>query len=148
MCDYGEVERGRRQQLFLERELAQIHALLALSSKRLEDAAVEISRIEREISALHQELHRGRHQYPSHHQLNRSGGGREMVWLEGELDRVQQHVSQLQARRQELSSQVGRLTSAEYFLDLDDSFGPFGNHAVLYNGPNESAAKRKPISTW
>ena len=153
MCDYGEVDRCRQQQLFLERELSQIHALLALSSKRLEDAAVEISRIEREISALHQQLHhrgRGASQSSSPHH-NRSGsgsagggggGGREMFWLEGELNRVQQHVLQLQDRRQELSSQVSRLTSAEYFLDLDDSFSN-----VAFNG-SECAAKRKPISTW
>ena len=38
--------------------------------------------------------------------LNRSPAGKEMVWLEAELDRVQQHVSQLQLKRQELSSQV------------------------------------------
>lgn len=156
--DYGEVDRSRQQQLFLERELSGIHALLALSSKRLEDAAVEISRIEREISALHQQLHRGRglSQPPSatsspHHARSGSaaGAGREMVWLEGELNRVQQHVSQLQARRQELSSQVNRLTAAGYFLDLDDSFGN-----VAFSGPSSETAagsansKRKPISTW
>ena len=38
-----------------------------------------------------------------------------MAWLEAELNRVQQHVSQLQTRRQELSSQVGRLTSSSEF---------------------------------
>lgn len=146
-ADYGEVERCRQQQLFLERELSQIHSLLALSSKRLEDAAVEISRIEREISALHQQLHRvgaNNRQHQSagsgNHSLNRSSNnGREMVWLEAELNRVQQHVSQLQTRRQELSAQVNSLTSAaDYFLDLDESF----------NSASNGTAKRKPLSTW
>ena len=144
-ADYGEVERCRQQQLFLERELSQIHSLLALSSKRLEDAAVEISRIEREISTLHQQLHRvgaNNRQHQSSgsgtHSLNRSNNGREMVWLEAELNRVQQHVSQLQTRRQELSAQVNCLTSADYFLDLDESF----------NNATNGTAKRKPLSTW
>lgn len=142
-ADYGEVERCRQQQLFLERELSQIHSLLALSSKRLEDAAVEISRIEREISSLHQQLHRVGASNRQHlqsgaggHSLNRSNNGREMAWLEAELNRVQQHVSQLQTKRQELSAQVNCLTSADYFLDLDESFNSTGT------------AKRKPISTW
>jgi predicted RNase H-like nuclease (RuvC/YqgF family) len=142
VADYGEVERCRQQQLFLERELSQIHSLLALSSKRLEDAAVEISRIEREISSLHQQLHRlgannrQHHQSGGGHSLSRSNNGREMAWLEAELNRVQQHVSQLQTRRQELSSQVNCLTSADYFLDLDESFSSTGS------------TKRKPPSTW
>lgn len=144
IADYGEVERCRQQQLFLERELSQIHSLLALSSKRLEDAAVEISRIEREISSLHQQLHRLGANNRQHHQsggggghsLNRSNNGREMAWLEAELNRVQQHVSQLQTRRQELSTQVNCLTSADYFLDLDESFTSTGT------------TKRKPPSTW
>jgi cell division protein FtsL len=59
-----------------------------------------------------------------------------MAWLEAELNRVQQHVSQLQTRRQELSSQVNCLTSADYFLDLDESFSSTGS------------TKRKPPSTW
>ena len=145
-ADYGEVERCRQQQLFLERELSKIHSLLALSSKRLEDAAVEISRIEREISALHQHLHRigansRQHQSAGNgsHSLNRSSNnGREMAWLEAELNRVQQHVSQLQTRRLELSSQVNCLTSADYFLDLDES----------YASSTSGSAKRRPLSTW
>lgn len=132
--NFADVEHCRQQQLFLERELGQIHSLLALSSKRLEDAAVEINRIEQEISVLHQQLHRvnaaaGRHGHAGHNSLNRSSsvaataaGGREMVWLQAELDRVHQHVSQLQARRLELSSQVNRLTSSgDYLIDLDAS---------------------------
>ena len=122
--NFAEVEHCRQQQLFLERELGQIHSLLALSSKRLEDAAVEINRIEREISVLHQQLHR----VNSARQLNRSSSGREMVWLEAELDRVHQNVSQLQNRRLELSSQVNRLTTGgDYLIDLDTSTESWNN---------------------
>lgn len=138
-CDYPEVERCRQQQMFLERELGQIHSLLALSSKRLEDAAVEIGRIEREISALHQQLHR----FGRPHGGTLSRPGREMVWLEAELNRVQQHVSQLQTKRQELSSQVNRLTSAEFFFDPEDGAWT----APQFNG-GPDPPKRRPVSTW
>lgn len=142
-CDYPEVDRCREQQMFLERELGHIHSLLALSSKRLEDAAVEIGRIERDISALHQELHRagsGRTSAAAapagSHSSNRAG--REMAWLEAELGRVQQHVSQLQTKRLELSSQVGRLTCAEFLLDADDAAAAHWSETP----------KRKPLATW
>ena len=45
-------------------------------------------------------------------------------------------VSQSQTRRQELSTKVNCLTSADYFLDLDESFTSTGT------------TKRKPPSTW
>ena len=125
--NFADVEHCRQQQLFLERELGQIHALLALSSKRLEDAAVEISRIEHEISVLHQQLHR----VNSVRQLNRSSSGREMIWLEAELDRVHQNVSQLQNRRLELSSQVNRLTAGDYLIDFDTSWNNSVNQRPL-----------------
>ena len=160
--NFADVEHCRQQQLFLERELGQIHSLLALSSKRLEDAAVEISRIEQEISVLHQQLHRvnaaaGR--LGGHNSLNRSSssaaaaatsapGGREMVWLQAELDRVHQHVSQLQTRRLELSSQVNRLTSSgDYLIDLDastESWSPMNNSFNQRKMPSSSANN----STW
>ena len=143
--DYVEVDNCRRQQLFLERELSQIHSLLALSSKRLEDTAVEINRIEQDISVLHQQLHRvgtinrsGRNPEQTAH---RSSSGRETVWLEAELSRVQQHVSHLQQRRQELSSQVKGLTLAE---------SNAANNADIWSNcaTGADSLQRKPLSTW
>ena len=141
--DYIEVNHCRRQQMFLEQELSQIHSLLALSSKRLEDAAVEINRIEREISTLHQHLHRN-NRYGRNSQQNASRfNGREMAWLEAELNRVQQHVSQLQMRRQELSSQVARLTSAE----LNSSIEAIESwNSTSYNSTDSMTLR--PHNTW
>ena len=144
--DYAEVDHCRRQQLFLERELSQVHSLLALSSKRLEDTAVEINRIEQEISTVHQQLHRAsvvgtlsRSGKSPQSTLTRSTHGKEMVWLEAELDRVHQHVSQLQLKRQELSSQVGRLTSPEC---------PPMQSSEHHWQPSETVSKRKAQATW
>jgi hypothetical protein len=144
--DYAEVDHCRRQQLFLERELSQVHSLLALSSKRLEDTAVEINRIEQEISTVHQQLHRAsvvgtlsRSGKSPQSTLTRSSHGKEMVWLEAELDRVHQHVSQLQLKRQELSSQVGRLTSPEC---------PPMQSSEHHWQPSETLSKRKAQATW
>ncbi|XP_068993141.1 serine/arginine repetitive matrix protein 2 isoform X1 [Neodiprion pinetum] len=108
----AEVERYRKQQLLLERELSRVRLLLAHNSKKLEETVAENARLEQELVVLRQKLQASR-RYAGNVTRDPSGT---TAALEAELRRVQQLVGDLQRQRQELSIQVRQLTEKSHSL--------------------------------
>ena len=57
----------------------------------------------------------------------------EALWLEDELNRVQHHVEELQARRAELGDQIHRLVERSNALKLERRPGPTGVSGIVKN---------------
>ncbi|XP_015600576.1 uncharacterized protein LOC107270247 isoform X5 [Cephus cinctus] len=108
----AEVERYRKQQLLLERELSRVRLLLAHNSKKLEETVAENARLEQDLVVLRQKLQASR-RYAGNMSRDPSGT---TAALEAELRRVQQLVGDLQRQRQELSIQVRQLTEKSHSL--------------------------------
>nr|XP_018897235.1 PREDICTED: uncharacterized protein LOC109030629 isoform X1 [Bemisia tabaci] len=133
-----EVERYRRQQLMLEKELSRVRSVLAHNSKKLEETVTANARLEAELVVLRQKFswrRRGANEG--------SGGGPTVAALESELSRVQALVGDLQRQRQELSTQVRQLTEKSHSLGEQIRPGPTG---VAGAGP--IPAKKKTMSGW
>ncbi|CAG0896530.1 unnamed protein product [Darwinula stevensoni] len=100
-----EMEKLQRQQQQLERELGHVRSQLLQSSKKLEEAETENSRLEHELMVLRQKV-----LLALKHATSLQAHNLATQQLESELMRVQQLTRDLQRRRMELSKQVQQLT--------------------------------------
>ncbi|XP_011299981.1 uncharacterized protein kmr isoform X3 [Fopius arisanus] len=137
----AEVERYKKQQILLERELARVRMLLAHNSKKLEETVAENARLEQDLVVLRQKLQASR-RYAGNMTRDTSGT---TVALETELRRVQQLVSDLQRQRQELSVQVRQLTEKSH--SLVQQIRPNQQQAVS-PAPQVYHPKKKTPSSW
>ncbi|XP_063375512.1 uncharacterized protein LOC134663083 isoform X5 [Cydia amplana] len=112
----------------LEAELARVHAMLALNSKKLEQTVADNARLERELQQLRRALQARRAAAPAH-----PPPAHATAMLEDEVSRVQQLVSALQRQRQELSRAVRHLTQQSHALQTTHDSLP---------------GKRRPTSSW
>ncbi|XP_063981156.1 uncharacterized protein Kmr isoform X3 [Diachasmimorpha longicaudata] len=137
----AEVEKYKKQQILLERELARVRMLLAHNSKKLEETVAENARLEQDLVVLRQKLQASR-RYAGNMTRDTSGT---TVALETELRRVQQLVGDLQRQRQELSVQVRQLTEKSH--SLVQQIRPNQQQAVS-PAPQIYHPKKKTQSSW
>uniref|UniRef100_A0A8D9AHW7 Pleckstrin homology domain-containing family A member 7 n=1 Tax=Cacopsylla melanoneura TaxID=428564 RepID=A0A8D9AHW7_9HEMI len=136
----AEVERYRRQQRLLERELSRVRSILAHNSKKLEETVAANARLESELVILRQKLQWSRREVSNG---SSTSSGPSVAALEAELRRVQALVGDLQRQRQELSAQVKQLTEKSNSLSQQIRPGPTG---VAGAGP--VGVKRKSLHGW
>lgn len=111
-----ELERYKKQQSLLERELCRVRMLLAHNSKKLEDTVTENARLEQDLVNLRQKIHESRNYSINNLNYNNHENNCTTENLEYELKRVQQLVGDLQRQRQDLSIQVRQLTEKSHSL--------------------------------
>ncbi|XP_022242194.1 uncharacterized protein LOC106459913 isoform X2 [Limulus polyphemus] len=100
-----EMEKLRKQQRLIEKELSHIRSLLSQSAMRLEERTSEVCKVEHKILVLRQKIQ---------HALTASHRRKEMssiskADLETELLRVQNFLESLSKRRQEISNVIETL---------------------------------------
>ncbi|XP_065205753.1 uncharacterized protein kmr isoform X2 [Planococcus citri] len=134
----SEMERYRRQQMLLERELSHVRSVLARNSKKLEETVTANARLEAELVVLRQKLQWN--QRPSQDNMI---GAPTVAALESELRRVQMLVGDLQRQRNELSAQVRQLTEKSKTLCQQIRPSPTG---IAGAGP--VPAKKRATSGW
>ncbi|XP_015116086.1 uncharacterized protein LOC107040490 isoform X2 [Diachasma alloeum] len=137
----AEVEKYKKQQILLERELARVRMLLVHNSKKLEETVAENARLEQDLVVLRQKLQASR-RYAGSMRRDTSGT---TVAVETELRRVQQLVGDLQRQRQELSVQVRQLTEKSH--SLVQQIRPNQQQAVS-PAPQVYHPKKKAQSSW
>ncbi|KAG7309321.1 hypothetical protein JYU34_005266 [Plutella xylostella] len=118
----------------LEAELARVHAMLTLNSKKLEQTVADNARLERELMQLRRALHAQRNNATHTPQPA-------TAMLEDEVSRVQQLVSALQRQRQELSRAVRHLTQQSRALQTSQ-------HNNMPNHKQQQHQNRRPITAW
>uniref|UniRef100_A0A8D9AGS6 Pleckstrin homology domain-containing family A member 7 n=1 Tax=Cacopsylla melanoneura TaxID=428564 RepID=A0A8D9AGS6_9HEMI len=148
----AEVERYRRQQRLLERELSRVRSILAHNSKKLEETVAANARLESELVILRQKLQWSRREVSNG---SSTSSGPSVAALEAELRRVQALVGDLQRQRQELSAQVKQLTEKSNSLSQQIRPGPTGVAGLsdleddeYSEGAGPVGVKRKSLHGW
>ncbi|XP_044740893.1 uncharacterized protein LOC123302148 isoform X2 [Chrysoperla carnea] len=133
----AELDRVRRHQQLLERELSRVHVLLAYNSKKLEETVAGNARIEQELLVLRQKLQMTQRQRKQPYLSNtipkeRKSLAESAPEMESELKRVQWLMGDLQKQRQELSVQVRHLTDKSQNLAHQMQW-PISNNTSIDN---------------
>lgn len=132
-----QMEAGGRGEQDLEAELARVHAMLALNSKKLEQTVADNARLERELIQLRRALHNQRQSPAPAHAPSAA-----TALLEDEVSRVQQLVTALQRQRQELSRAVRHLTQQSRVLQVTQNNSPGSKQR-----PNHSSWQETNLDT-